>query len=188
MISEKRQIENYGRVANEPYTWLSSAQDLLTACDFLLPHNAIVNHDWGTVGGPPPPSETIRISGVIGMLRAMAIGCLLKGIWVKSGEKIAEDGEFKRIPGSRQHDLVQLADVVDARFSLGLSPKDRELLGRLSLYNSSGRYPIPSHWQHHSIRNLPQGGKGTPTYWVIPADERLFSELIKRLNFILEGS
>jgi len=68
--------------------------------------------------------------GVRAMLIGYAIECALKGLWVKKGSTIVRSGRYVRVPGARDHDLVQLARQV------GFSASDLEadVLGRMSKF------------------------------------------------------
>lgn len=73
------------------------------------------------------------------MLIGYAIECALKGLWVKKGNKIVQNGKYIRVPGTRDHDLVQLSRQV------GFSPSklEADVLERISKFVTfAGRYPI----------------------------------------------
>jgi hypothetical protein len=187
LLSQDWQIKNFDKVGNSPTSWLSCADDLLAACHFLSKHSATLNHDWGTIGGSPPDMDEVRIFGVIKMLRGMAVECLLKALWLKSGGELARDGVYIQIPGTEKnpHNLVKLAAKVATRVSLTLTVAERDLLKRLSLSIFGGRYPVPRNWQHTKIQPLFNGGKGLPCGWLIPSDEKLFASLLNRLKTMI---
>ena len=74
-----------------------------------------------------------------------------------------------RVPGARDHDLVQLG----AALQLTLSGFEEDLLRRLSHFvEYAGRYPMPK-----NAEKL----RASSTYWATPTDQLLFDALVSRL-------
>jgi hypothetical protein len=101
------------------------------------------------------------------LLRAFALECFFKAMWLKGGGKLAVQGQFEKVPGVNNHDLPGLADKV----SFPLQPKERECLSRLTHFGVFGRYPI------NTNRRM-QTGK---SFWST-ADEDTCSQLIDRVS------
>jgi hypothetical protein len=73
------------------------------------------------------------------MLLGYAIECALKGLWVKKGNKVVENGKYVGVGKGKDHDLVQLSRAV------GFSPTmtETDVLHRLSKFlRFAGRYPV----------------------------------------------
>jgi hypothetical protein len=136
---------------------------------------------WGSIEEHFPTSDEWRITGVIIMLRAMAVECLLKALWLKSGGQLAKNGKYRGIPGTRDHDLASLADKVTERLSLNLSDSESDLLQRLSCNIAGGRYPIQKNW---NLNMQPQaGGDRRRTTDMLPDyDDDLFTSLVSKLR------
>ena len=86
----------------------------------------------------PRPDSLIHAPEM--MLRGFAVECLLKGLWVKRGNRIVDGGEYVGIPGTNQHDLIGLAQAVGQP----LTTEQAHVLKMLTVYLTRvGRYPIP---------------------------------------------
>lgn len=177
MISDKKQIENFDKIGNLPEAWELSADHLLSASRILKKHRDNFNPSSLKVGEEIPDEGKILASEL--MLKGYAVECLLKAVWVKKGNLLAKDGKYIRIKGCGNHDLIQIAKVV----SLEFEDKQIDILKRLSIYiTSAGRYPISVDWNNVKIQRLFDGGKGIPTYWRIPTDDKLFEDIISIIN------
>ena len=185
MISEKRQIDNFNRVANERVSWALCGHSLITSSQILFSEYDKVDLDKLNTGDPLPPAGTIF--DVVKMLRAMALECYLKALWVKSGGTLATDGKYITIPGTSNHDLLTLIDSLSDKVDLAISIEDLHLLKRLSLSISGGRYPIQRTWKSGKMQKLPNGGEGPLSCWTFPADEDLFASLVARIQQNLEA-
>jgi len=185
MLSEEIQINNFNKVGNTPSTWEWYAENLLLSSKHLYDEHFKV--DLKKIEkGETPSGEGTRLFGVIQMLRAMALECLLKALWLKGRGILADGGKYKKIPGTNDHNLISLSKKVPEKFNLNITSDEEYLLKRLSLSITGGRYPIQKKWEITKIQALHGGGKGPPTYWQIPKDEDLFVTLISRLKNIIE--
>jgi hypothetical protein len=107
------------------------------------------------------------------MLRGFAVECLLKGLWVRQGNKLAENGKYVRVPNIKnEHDLVGLA--VEVGFTM--TAEQRDLLEHLSVYTITvGRYPIPVRTTNSRL-----------VWWTTPKDNEtldgIVADLLCRLN------
>jgi hypothetical protein len=178
-------VNQYDLVGNEPHAWWLTSEGLLIASNFLCLHSA--HHQ---LSGKELfelhkrlqlPNET-KVSGVIKMLRGMAIEALLKGLWVDYGGVLAENGQYKKIPNTKEHDLLSLAGEVSKLINLDLSSQERFLLERLSISIMSGRYPIQRKWEIEKPRDLPTGDYGPLEIWYIPRDEIAFNTLVSKFK------
>jgi hypothetical protein len=73
------------------------------------------------------------------MLLGYTIECALKGLWVKKGNKVVQNGKYVGVGRGQDHDLVQLSRTV------GFSPTmtETDVLHRLSKFvKFAGRYPV----------------------------------------------
>ena len=117
------------------------------------------------------------------MLRAMAIECLLKGMWLLSGEILAEHGKFRGIPAANNHKLLSIAEKVSEKIDLNFSKEECILLDRLSYCITFGRYPVQKTWSIGEKIPHPTGSSGVPGYeWALPRDERLVESIIDKLK------
>jgi hypothetical protein len=85
------------------------------------------------------------------MLRACAIECLLKAVYLDGGNILAKDGRYQK-PPAPDHDLVGLARLA----GLGPSPTVEAMLAKLQRWVTVGRYPIETSWQ----RSYPDDASG----------------------------
>ena len=68
-----------------------------------------------------------------------------------------------------------------------MTDEERDLIKRLSLSITGGRYPIHKSWLITKIQRLFGGGIGPPSYWRFPKDEELFLNLVDRLTQMIEN-
>ncbi len=176
---EKQTFESRGNNLRE---WLHTADDLLAAIRFLCQHSYHLSPNWGSTTEHFPSYDELRITGVILMLRAMAIECMLKALWIKGGGKLVFDDKYQRIPDTNDHELFTLANAVSAKINLKLSANEDDFLKRLSRNIVSGRYPIQKNWQIHL---QPQAGgdeRRDPDFMVPDFDNDLFNSIISKLK------
>lgn len=176
MLSNHTQIDNYDYAGNDPMSWHRYADKLLSAANILkverdkyYDNAAYVTIDDGSI----PAGGKILDSEI--MLRGFATEVLLKAIYLKHGNKLASNGKLLKIPGVGSHKLLQLANKVGFK----LNNKEKNLFIRLEVYMTSmGRYPISTLWENTKI---PKAIGGPPTYWSMPTDDNLYSELVCRM-------
>ena len=111
--SQAKQIDSYNKIANNYLSWDWTAKALLESANILRKERDLA---WQSCKGAtfprtvPPAALTEE---VVWMLQAFAIECLLKGLFVKGGNKIAENGAYKGVDGvADNHDLEMLAKHV----------------------------------------------------------------------------
>jgi hypothetical protein len=169
-------IDMFDRTANHKVAWRMTASDLLSAADALF--NAYRTVDISSIEpGAHLPVEHQFLSPLL-LLRAAGVECLLKAVALARGHVLAQNGEFIPPKGGKSHDLQTLADTV----KFDVLDAERDLLRRLSLYMTIGRYPIHLRWDKGlRASSLGNGDKVHSLYWSTPHDEETFSQLLGRL-------
>jgi hypothetical protein len=171
-------IQGFDRRCNSASGWFEKADDLLFSSKILRDKCGFLN----TLPADIFAGDS-KILWVINMLRAMAIECLLKGIWLLSGEILAEDGKFKGIPDANNHELKSLATKVSKKIGLNFSEEEFILLDRLSYCITFGRYPVQKTWSIGQKIPHPIGSNGLPGHqWALPRDERDVESVLDKLK------
>jgi len=177
--SSAEQIADFDKRGNDAMAWVASADRLLVVADILkerrTPLDAIIR-------GAQPPSGFGEASACLSselMLRGYAVECLMKALYRKRNMGLlAKDGRFMRIPGTGDHDLLQLGQVL----ALSFSPPEEDMLKRLHLYVVAyGRYPIATGWEATKIKEHLRG-KSSPGFWVLGDDDTAFQQVIASLK------
>lgn len=109
------------------------------------------------------------------MLLGYAIECSLKGLWVRQGNRIIENGRYVGIPGVPDHDLLRLATAV------GFSPTaaERDVLQHLTKFiRFAGRYPVAK----TADANLPKRQQNGPAIDIAYFSKQDFRRCITILN------
>jgi hypothetical protein len=122
------------------------------------------------------------ISGSILMLFGLAIECYLKGIYVKQGNKLAENGKLVKIPETNMHDLLGIANKVNISFSKA----EKDILNHLKknvLY--AGRYPIPKNYTQNKSKYSKGGIPLIDRIIGLPDELELIYKIITRLQNML---
>lgn len=169
--------ENFERSGNSPQDWTITASNLLSASRILKIHRD--RYFKSIMAGNNPNPEDGRLLGVELMLRGFAIECLLKATWLKRGEQLVINGNFKNIPGAGSHQLNKLWTEV---LSIPIENEGEDLLWRLEFFmTAAGRYPIPT-----SVDKSYRSNKGLPNHWSFEKDddrfELLINILVKEMN------
>ena len=123
----------FDRIGNDPVRWIAQGNDLVRASRLLRERTPFA--------GPQPPGPDFVRSMLL--LRAFALECYVKAMWLLAGNKLAVAGKFEKIPGVHNHDLVALAGKV----GLPLKPLEKGCLCRLTHFGVFGRYPINADWR-----------------------------------------
>lgn len=186
MSSKPPEIQSFDDIGNNYREWVFTADELLTANRFLCEHSYHLSPDWGSMDEHPPTFDELRITGVILMLRAMAVECLLKALWLKSGEQLASDGKYRSIPGTKDHDLITLADKVSKKIPLVFSADESDFIRRLSRNIVSGRYPIHKDWQVNSMPRAGGDRRHLPGIAFPDHDDDLFAAVVSKLRHPFE--
>lgn len=181
-------ITRYDNLANSPTRWRNRAESLLTSSELLASHSRLFDQSTTFEELPPMNSVDVQVMPIVLMLRAMAIECLFKSMWLQLGEVLTIDGKYIGIPNIPDHDLLKLATAVLPRHSINLEEADSDMIMRLSFYIMRGRYPSHRNWQRTSPRKLRDGRFCTPQYWKTVEDEPRFSNLVEKCrNALPEG-
>lgn len=181
MSNRPYEIGAFDERGNNHREWLHTVEDLLAAIRFLCQHSYHLSPDWGSITEHFPSYDELRITGVILMLRAMAVECLLKALWIKGGGQLSYDGKYRKIPDTNDHELLTLADKVLEKIDLNLSANERKFLKRLSRNIVSGRYPIH---RDCKVQKKPQaGGNRRRSKLMVPDyDDDLFDSIYSKLK------
>ena len=166
----KRLVEAFEERGNAPGTWWWFGRNLFTAADILREHWAI---DKPTAVPRRNLRTAIAVHGPMLMLRACAMECWLKALYVDAGNKVAVKDRFEGPPG-KQHDLVSLA----SNAKLALDDREIAMLAKLQRWITAGRYPIELSWQ---ASYPPPKAKKSPTTSWSEDDEALLDDLRARL-------
>lgn len=167
----KRQFETGG---NLPRCWFGSAFDLLTAADVLdrfkgdLRGEIIETMRSGRHEEPKMTRrrwERMSVETVSPMLRAMAIECLLKALWLKHGGMLAKDGRYVGVSKKNEHRLHDLAKAVSQKGYIVFTKRELELLEQASYWITSGRYPIQSEYSYLVPFRRPDGTLAARQHW-----------------------
>ena len=174
----KQLIQGFDRQCNRASNWFGKSDELLFSSKILCDKCGFLNTRPDDIF-----AGDTKILWVINMLRAMAIECLLKGVWLRSGGILAKDGSFKGIRGASNHKLLSLAEKVAEKVDLNFSKEECILLDRLSYCITFGRYPVQKNWSIGQKIPHPTGSSGVPGYqWALPGDERLVESIIEKLR------
>lgn len=177
MIS-KKQFEWAG---NSYDAWRAVADNLLFASVVLA--EKIESPPPENNDGPARLSTHARLFNIDLMLRAMALECLLKAVWVKQGNQIVKHGKFSKVVGAGGHDLAGLARAV----GMPAEKADIDILSRLTHFiEYAGRYPIPKRSETLRLIASPRGGRSSATGWTTPEDGDRFNAIVVRLCQMLD--
>lgn len=159
--------EAFDARGNAPAPWWWFGKNLLVAADVLKQRD--LAPDRFLTSDPSARRISIAVFGPMLMLRACAIECLLKAMYLDRGNPLVRNGRFQK-PPARDHDLVALARLA----GLSQAPEVTALLAKLQRYTTAGRYPI----EKTADRTYPVDGSGEA--WS-DVDELAFTRLRARL-------
>ncbi len=152
--SEKDQIAEFDEIGNDYFSWQDTALELLHAADVLKERTIQTKYPEGI-----EPREPHHLPRYIGswtelMLYSFAIECLLKGLWVRKGNKLAQNGRYLGLIRPENHDLVAMLKKV----GVPCQQHHEETLHRLSvLTNAVARYPISKYWKNTRFKTWSNG-------------------------------
>ena len=181
--SERKQRESFDKMANDYRFWQYSAEALLGSANILRrEREREMQTHKGSKSGYRCPHEYLTEEVEL-MLKAFTIECLLKGLWVKAGHKIAENGKYKKVIQGDEHNLRNLAEKVLG----GISEEDGDVLARLgSIGKTLGRYPVARSYKELEFSNK-ENTLGYSNSWQITNDKESFidtfaDELLRKLS------
>lgn len=117
------------------------------------------------------------------MLLGYAIECALKGLWVRRGNKIVQNGKYVGLPGVPDHDLAKLSKVV------GFSPTTAEtaVLNHLTKFiRFAGRYPIAKTPEAMVPCDAPRAGP-TDIVFFSKKDFRMCITILNKIGSLTSG-
>jgi hypothetical protein len=176
--SEQRRLahESHG---NEWYPWVLKAQELIASAEILrsecttrkyFPNDLDKYEDTMDSSGA-------KVFATILMLWAMASECLLKALWLKSGEKLVIDGRYRKIPDTNDHQLDTLAEALSKKGIFVFTDEEKDALYRLSPFITLGRYPISKEFiirNRNAPKRMEKGG------WSFSDDDILLDNFFMR--------
>lgn len=116
------------------------------------------------------------------MLLGYAIECALKGLWVKKGNKVVQNGKYVRVGRGQDHDLVQLSRTV------GFSPTmtETDVLHRLSKFvKFVGRYPVakrPDEMQPYEVSVIGKVDVGFFSKWDFRTTQSTLNKIVNQIS------
>lgn len=112
-------------------SWVLSASGLIAGADAIREKMTdLLNQD--------AYDDSPNLMSSMFLLYGFAIECLLKGLYVKKGNKLTSNGKYNAPPNTKSHDLVSLAQVA----GFELTPDELDLLCKVSRQiKGVGRYP-----------------------------------------------
>jgi hypothetical protein len=166
MTSQSWKSKQFDVIGNDPLSWMTSADELLAVARTLKHQREATNLDKLKIGDLFP--DEARGGAIERMLQGFAVECLLKGMWVKKGNKIVSGGKQINIPGVKgQHDLQKLAKAV----GFTITEEQKDILKRLTFFiKLAGSYPIPT-----------REGDGSGVSWKSPVDDQTLKKLVKEM-------
>ena len=91
----------FDRIGNDHRRWISLANDLLRASVALRERTPFEASAQTQPGG-----DVVR---PMLLLRAFALEGFFKAMWLRAGNVLAVAGQFEKVPGIDNHNLVELA-------------------------------------------------------------------------------
>ena len=161
-------------MANHPHFWKEKALDLLMASRILhqAEESSEIEIDGEKVKVPFLRSYWPKI-----MIRAFALECLIKALWLKNGNILYQGEKYVGIDGMKLHHLSRMFEAV----GIILSDEKRNLLDRLSAVSvADGCYPFPSKRDQFDKYHPGKNGEFR-VEWSLPQDDSLFTEIQEHL-------
>ncbi|HUU88788.1 MAG TPA: hypothetical protein VMX17_13685 [Candidatus Glassbacteria bacterium] len=137
---------NFDNIGNNLFEWVFTADNLVEAANILKEES----HHWSGTKNKFTTFRSYRITDVVTMLYSMATECLLKALWLKTGNKLAENGKYVSIKGTKPHDLMSIAKEISKTKIIKFTKNDYNLLRELTHNVTKGRYPIETNKQKHN--------------------------------------
>jgi len=113
------------------------------------------------------------------MLHGMALECLLKALRLKQGGGFEDRKGFRDFPGSKTHDLTQMADAL----RLKLSPREKDVLDHMTAFvRFGGRYPVPIRASESALGPVRDGGGMVSPTVESSGDDAIFEKVVAILK------
>jgi len=174
---------------NSPTWWMGSADKLLAVVRLLGPTVDAAQREaleFARINGGEafmarPYGDDLKAAQPLVMIRAMAVECRLKALWIKRNGPMVKNGKFK---GPKTHDLATLA----ASAGLGLRPEEVAILAKLTLWLTvHGRYPIGLEWDYDRKVRAQTGDLGPISSWGA-GDSRACDQFLEDLEVMIAGA
>lgn len=175
----------YAAVGNDAGQWVLHARALLVAGEIL----------YSSIGEPPPKTageeavwDWFSVHDIGRMLRGMALECLLKAAWLRSGGRLVAQKRFVGIPGTQSHDLYRMYVEVCKKRPIALNLQEKKLLARFSFAITMARYPV--------AKSCGGGYPSAPTSkekmrwkaWSHHADTKVWCSLLDKISAAVLGA
>jgi len=158
--------EKFDTGGNHPFSWFDVAFGLLTSAEVLDRFKGNVYED---LRREPKVTrlqyERMSVGRVNAMLRAMAVECLLKALWLQGGGKLALDGRYIGAMKKSEHRLHDLARAVSQKGQIAFTQRELDLLELASSWIVTGRYPIQKEYSYLVPFDRPDGTVAPKQYW-----------------------
>lgn len=160
ILTVQEQKNDFDRMANDYKQWFQKARALHFSAKELFKiydntRKDMMEHDGGNV------PISFFISDQVLLLEGFAIECLLKGLYIADGKKLASDGKIIN-PVRKSHDLIRWCDLTNA----SLNDRERILFETLSLLITSyGRYPVPMKYADNPLEKTKERGYKPRYVW-----------------------
>jgi hypothetical protein len=169
-LDEELLVKVHDTTGNNPRAWYSSVEVLTEAAKRI--------HDSTELQLPDGTEMMPARNAVYAMLLGYALECALKGLWVKAGKKIIDNGKYVGVFRTRDHEIGKLARAI-APYIKGEALSDIELnvLDRISSFVIfAGRYPVPKTPDQMTAVDVPTGGQQVP--WMFTSEDFRCAELL----------
>lgn len=185
--SQAKQIESYNKMASEYCFWGWSAKVLLDSVNILRRERerALRSHKGATFPRVVSPEELTE--EVEWMLQAFAIECLLKGLVVKGGGKIAEKGNLvKKCKTHNFEKLIKQVNPVMDKNNISINIDLQQILQKLSSVAILGRYPIARNYSSLTFSEKENVvGYDNPSVLITDDEKSLVDDFTSKLLKIL---
>jgi len=114
------------------------------------------------------------------MLLGYAIECILKGLWLKQGNKLVWEGKYRGVSGAQDHNLLRLAQVA----GFETTATEAEVLRHISKFiRFAGRYPIAKTADEMMLDGLTESDVG----YFSPKEFRVAESILNKVTAQVTG-
>ena len=161
ILTVQQQKDDFDRIANDFKHWFQKARSLhFSAKELFKIYEKTLKEMQKNERGSVPIS--FFISDQVLLLEGFAIECLLKGLYIADGEKIAEDGKLRNSLARKSHKLLSWCNLTN----IELNDRQKELFKTLSLVITSyGRYPVPMKYENNPLEKTKERGYKPRYIW-----------------------
>jgi hypothetical protein len=139
----------YDWKGNTPCFWLLSAYDLLCTTHLLEMHIKRLrkNHGWNFMIRGKRVARSWHTLEPNLMIKGFFLENLVKTIAILEGQKLAQNGRYKKLKNSGSHDFLQMSNNLKIKYS---DPEKEYLKEMKYCITGYGRYPITPMMQNDS--------------------------------------